>query len=72
MDYGARHYGPFLGSWTTPDPMAEKYYGWSPYAFCADDPMIYYDIIGMENTIFGAGTIIRVIVLALPLTMYLP
>ena len=48
LDYGARHYDPFLGSWTTPDPMAEKYYGWSPYNFCADDPVMYYDIIGMR------------------------
>lgn len=43
LDYGARHYDLFLGSWTTPDPMSEKYYGWSPYAFCADDPVCYFD-----------------------------
>lgn len=51
LDYGARHYDAFLGSWTTPDPLADKYYGWSPYAFCVDDPMDYYDIDGNIITI---------------------
>ena len=44
LDYGARHYDPFLGSWTTPDPMAEKYYGWSPYNFCAKNPVNRVDL----------------------------
>ncbi len=37
--FGARMYDPCLGRWTTQDPLAEKYPGISPYAYCADDPV---------------------------------
>ena len=60
LDYGARHYDPFLGSWTTPDPMAEKYYGWSPYNFCADDPVMKVDpngsVVIFVNGYLGFGS----------------
>ena len=42
-DFGARHYDPVLMRWTTTDPLAEKYYGVSPYAFCNNDPVNRYD-----------------------------
>ncbi len=29
--------------WTTPDPLAEKYYDLSPYAFCANNPINFVD-----------------------------
>lgn len=34
LDYGARYYYPLSSRWTTIDPMAEKYYSFSPYADC--------------------------------------
>ena len=34
-DYGARQYAPLLPMWDRVDPLAEKYYGVSPYAYCA-------------------------------------
>ena len=40
-DYGARHMDGMR--FTTMDPMAEKYYNISPYAYCAGDPMNYND-----------------------------
>ena len=42
-DFGARQYSPALRRWMTPDPMSEKYYGMSPYVFCADNPVNFVD-----------------------------
>ena len=42
-DYGARYYAPTLGRWTTPDPLADKYYSISPYAFCNNNPVNFVD-----------------------------
>ncbi|MEZ3418007.1 MAG: hypothetical protein K1V99_01380 [Bacteroidales bacterium] len=39
LDYGARYYHPLSSRWTTMDPMAEKYYSVSPYAFCFGNPV---------------------------------
>ena len=43
IDYGARQYDPVLGRWFAQDPLSEKYYGISPYAFCAGNPVKYID-----------------------------
>ena len=37
-DHGARHYDPVTGRWNVMDALAEKYYSWSPYVSCGDDP----------------------------------
>lgn len=52
-DYGARMYDPVTGVWSTMDPLAEKYYNISPYAYCANNPMMYVDPNGEEIVIFG-------------------
>ena len=42
-DYGARHMDAALGRFTTMDPLCEKYYSISPYAYCAGNPINYID-----------------------------
>jgi len=43
-DFGARRYLPFrVPRWTSMDPMAEKYFSISPYAYCAGDPVNLVD-----------------------------
>ena len=45
-DYGARWMDAALGRFTTIDPMCEKYYGISPYAYCAGNPVNLVDLDG--------------------------
>jgi len=45
-DYGARGYYPASGRFMTVDPLAEKYYSISPYAYCAGNPVKYVDVKG--------------------------
>ena len=47
-DFGARMYSPSNMRWMTMDPLAEKYYSVSPYAYCAGDPINRIDPNGME------------------------
>ena len=45
--FGARYYDSDLGRWLTPDPLADRYPGWSPYNYCLNNPMKYIDSNGM-------------------------
>ena len=47
-DYGARHYDPCIMRFTTMDPMCEKYYHLSPYAYCGNNPVNAVDPDGMK------------------------
>ena len=47
-DFHARWHDPLLGRFTTPDPLCEKYYAISPYAFCAGNPINFTDPTGMD------------------------
>ena len=42
-DSQARMYDPVLNRWHTQDGKAESYYSWSPYAYCAGNPVNYVD-----------------------------
>ena len=49
-DFGARYYTPAstaIPRWTTMDPLCEKYYSISPYAYCAGNPVRFVDPNGM-------------------------
>ncbi|MBE6256557.1 MAG: RHS repeat-associated core domain-containing protein [Prevotella sp.] len=52
-DYGARQYDPIVPMFTQQDPMAEKYYHLSPYAYCANNPVRYIDEHGDSISITG-------------------
>ncbi|MBP1640244.1 MAG: hypothetical protein H6Q17_1827 [Bacteroidetes bacterium] len=45
-DYGARRRPAGLPIWTALDPLSEKYYSISPYAYCAGNPINNTDING--------------------------
>ena len=52
-DYGARHYDPAIGRFTTMDPLAEKYYSTSLYAYCDNNPIKYVDPTGEMKVIYN-------------------
>jgi RHS repeat-associated protein len=53
-DYGARFYDPAVGRFGTVDPLGEKYYSISHYAYCAGNPVNRIDVEG-KFTIFING-----------------
>ena len=42
-DYGARNYDAIVPMFTSLDPLCEKYYHISPYAYCANNPVLLID-----------------------------
>ena len=45
-DYGARQYNPVTARWDRMDPLCEKYYDISPYAYCGNNPVMLVDLDG--------------------------
>ena len=54
-DYGARQYNPVVGRWDRMDPLSEKYYSVSPYAYCAGNPMNYIDPDGRRINYYNSA-----------------
>ena len=52
-DYGARQYFSALPVWDRVDPECEKYYNISPYAYCANNPIILKDYKGEKSYMLG-------------------
>jgi len=47
-DFHARQYNPVIGLFTSMDPLCEKYYHISPYAYCAGNPINAVDPDGKD------------------------
>jgi len=49
-DYGARMYDPQLGRFHTKDPLMEWHFNYTPYHYCANNPIRFIDPDGCEFT----------------------
>ena len=60
-DFGARMYSPSDARWSTMDPLCEKYYHISPYAYCAGNPVNLVDPDGRETWVINRDGVYEVI-----------
>lgn len=54
-DYGARRYYSAIPMWDRVDPLAEKYYNVSPYAYCHNNPVNTVDPDGTDDYFSQSG-----------------
>jgi len=63
--YGARYYEPRLSVWMSTDPLQEKYYNSSSYAYCNNNPIRFIDPDGKDgwDTFWGytIGTVTNIL-----------
>ena len=46
-------YDAALGRWHAVDPMSEKYYSWSPYTYCKNNPVLRIDLDGKDDYVIS-------------------
>jgi len=51
--FGARYYDSDVSIWLSVDPMAGKYPSLSPYAYCANNPIVFFDPNGLDTILFN-------------------
>jgi len=42
-DFGVRKYDDYIGRFTSIDPLFAKYYGWTPYQYSLNNPVVQKD-----------------------------
>ncbi len=52
-EYGARQYNSQIGRWNGIDPLADEYYGHSPFAYVANNPVKFIDPDGKRIVVSG-------------------
>ncbi len=57
--YAHRYFNSVIGRWTTPDPMQQKYPGWSPYNYAFDNPVRFIDPNGDSVSVITSAPTIR-------------
>ncbi|MCQ2208223.1 MAG: hypothetical protein MJZ02_08410 [Paludibacteraceae bacterium] len=51
--YGARYLDPTAAQWLSVDPLFEKYPDYSPYNYCAGNPVTLVDVDGRDGKVEG-------------------
>ena len=58
-DYGARQYDPILARWDRIDPLCEKYYSFSHYNYCHNNPVNSIDPDGRDDLFDEKGNFVE-------------
>jgi RHS repeat-associated protein len=56
--FGARYYDPEVGRFLSVDPLTDKYPGWTPYHYAANNPLMFVDPDGKE--IIPQGAMVKI------------
>jgi RHS repeat-associated protein len=54
-DFGFRMQDPQIGRWFAPDPFVDKYYSYSPYNYCVNNPINILDPLGLDVEEIAGG-----------------
>ena len=57
--FGARYYAPRESIWLSTDPLAEKYPNESPYIYCGNNPIVFFDPDGKDRIYSASGRFIK-------------
>ncbi len=57
--YGARYYDPRISIWLSVDPLAIKHPNESPYIYCGNNPIIFFDPDGNDRIYSSSGRFLK-------------